>query len=386
LEIRRRAKSSVATFAKIAYKKSMNIKSLGLFLIYLAAALFIMSLIQSPGFINDRAGVIAMADFSAHKPFVYRALIPVLIRGIESITPRFIIDTVNGALSEFLLNQSRTANLPIDKTIALTRSGYRVVVFEILNLAFLLGFLYCLRGLSKNLILFSSLWSDIISLGIVVALPIYFNYGNFMYDFAALFFFSFGLILLYKQNWKWYLPIFGLAVFNKETAILLTAIYAIFYYKEIPKKQYWRLLIIQAFIFVVIKAALALIFASNPGHAIEWHLWRNLAYLSDIANYFRFDPIGVVPLAPAGLNIPLPRGINLVMIALVGFLVFFGWRDKPRFLQLSLIIVPIFFVIGMLNGHIDELRSYIEILPVVYLLAIGGIAQIFGERNRSESE
>ncbi|NLI15565.1 MAG: hypothetical protein GX409_04680, partial [candidate division Zixibacteria bacterium] len=231
----------------------MKIKSLGLFLLYLAAALFIMSLIQSPGFINDRAGVIAMTDFSAHKPFVYRTLLPTLIRGVEFVTPQSLVNAVNGALSEFLLNQSRTANLPIDKTIALTRSGYRIVVFEILNLAFLIGFLYCLRNLGKALKLFPASWSDLVPLGIVVALPIYFNYGNFIYDFAALFFFSLGLILLYKQNWKWYLPIFGLAVSNKETAILLTVIYALYYYNQIPRKQYWQLLIIQAVIFIVIK-------------------------------------------------------------------------------------------------------------------------------------
>lgn len=364
----------------------MNLKSLGLFLIYLAAALFIMSLIQSPGFINDRAGVIAMTDFSAHKPFVYRTLIPILIRGVEFVTPQSLVNAVNGALSDFLLNQSRTANLPIEKTIALTRSGYRIIVFEILNLAFLIGFLYCLRNLSKALNLFSSLWSDIIPLGIVVALPIYFNYGNFMYDFAALFFFSLGLISIYKQSWKWYVPIFGLALINKETAILLTVIYTVYYYGQIPRKQYWRLLIIQAVIFIVIKTALSLIFANNHGNAIEWHLSRNLAYLADIANYFRFDPIGIVPLARGGLNIPVPRGINIVMIAFIGFFIFYGWQCKPRFIKVSLVIVPIFFVVGMLNGHIDELRSYIEILPVVYLSIVGGLTRIFKKRKPSESE
>lgn len=364
----------------------MNIKSLGLFLIYLTAALFIMSLIQSPGFINERAGVITMTDFSAHKPFVYRTLLPVLIRTIEYITPRSLIEMANGALSDFLLTQSRVANLPIDKTIALTRSGYRIVVFEILNLACLFGFLYYLRGLSKTLNLFSPFWSNIIPMGIILALPIYFNYGNFMYDFAALFFFSLGLILLFIQNWKWYLPIFLLALINKETAIMLTVIYALYYYGQIPRKQYWRLLAIQVAIFIVIKSALSLIFANNPGNAIEWHLSRNLAYLSDIANYFRFNPIGVVPLARNGLDIPLPRGINIVMIVLIGFLIFYGWQTKPRFLKYSLVIVPIFFVIGMLNGYIDELRSYIEILPVAYLLAVIGISRFFGERKHSESE
>jgi hypothetical protein len=192
---------------------------------------------------------------------------------------------------------------------------------------------------------------------------------QFHLRFAALFFFSLGLILLYKQNWKWYLPIFGLAVSNKETAILLTVIYALYYYNQIPRKQYWQLLIIQAVIFIVIKTALSLIFANSPGHAIEWHLlriWLSIRY----RQLFPFDPVGVVPLSRNGLNIPLPRGINLVMIVLVGFLIFLGWRDKPRFLQQSLIIVPIFFVIGMFNGHIDDCVHILKFCRV-YLLAVG---------------
>jgi hypothetical protein len=79
-------------------------------------------------------------------------------------------------------------------------------VFEILNLAFLGGYLYCLRYLARSLNLLSTSWSDLIPLGMVVAVPIYFNYGNFMYDFAALFFFALGLIFLYKGKWKIYLP------------------------------------------------------------------------------------------------------------------------------------------------------------------------------------
>jgi len=89
--------------------------------------------------------------------------------------------------------------------------------------------------------------------------------------------------------------------------------------------------VIQVIVFIAIKTALSLTFANNPGNAIEWHLLRNLAYLSDIANYFRFDPVGVVPLARNGLNIPLPRGINLVMIALVGFLIFYTGETSRVF-------------------------------------------------------
>jgi hypothetical protein len=366
----------------------MNIKSYGLYLGYLLTALFIMSLIQSPGLLNERAGVNSMANFAAHKPFVYRALVPLMIRGIEKATPKFISDPINKHFSAKIVESigQNSDSATTEKIDELSRIGYRVVVFELLNLAFLVGFLYCLRYLAINLELFPGKWNSVIPLGIAVALPVYFNYGNFMYDFAALFFFSLGLIFLLKQNWKLYLPVFVLALINKETAILLTVIYAIYYYANIPRKRYWQLLISQAVIFIAIKAALSFVFADNPGVSVEWHISRNLNYLSDIANYFRFDPIGVVPLAPGGLNIPLPRGVNIVMVALVGFLVFYGWRNKPRFLKMSLVIVPIFFVIGLFMGYIDELRSYIEILPVVYLLSISGLARIIGERKRSESE
>jgi hypothetical protein len=176
------------------------------------------------------------------------------------------------------------------------------------------------------------------------------------------------------------------AAVGKPGGLPPTSINSINYFQKLPKRKFWQLLIAQLAIFALVKITLSAVFANNPGSAVERHLSRNLEYLSDISNYFRFDPIGVVPLAPGGLNIPLPRGLNLLMFVIVGYFTFYDWNSKPRFLKISLVIVPIFFVIGLFMGYIDELRSYYEILPIVYLLAVSGLLQFMWKRKSIESE
>jgi len=351
---------------------------------YSLAALFIISLIQSPGLINERAGVTKMVDFAAQKPFVYRVFVPLMIRAVEIMTPSGIHEPIESRFSDYLARHSHSdlARMPQQKIAEVSRSGYRIIVFILINWMFLVAFLFSLRYLAKTLNLFSSGLCDLLPLGMAVVMPIYFDYGNFIYDFSALFFFTLGLTFLYQNNWKAYLPLFAIAILNKETAALLIVIFVIYYFGVLPKDKFWRLLLIQSAIFIVIKTALAVIFIDNAGSGMEWHLARNLSHLSTLANYFRFESIGVVPLAPGGLNIPLPRGLNLPMLAIIAFLVFFGWKQKPRLLRVSAIIVPIFAVVGIFTCFIDELRSYYEALPVVYLLGLAGAYCLIYPKNK----
>jgi hypothetical protein len=356
-------------------------KSPILYISYILAALFIMSLIQSPGLINPRAGVTNMVDFTAHKPFVYRALVPIFIRMVEFITPKFIKESLNARFADYLARHGDTtlSKVAVDKINTVSKSGARVVIFMIINLAFLVAFLFSLSKLAKLINLFSDGICQIAPLGMIFILPFYFNYGNFLYDFAVLFFFTTGLILLYQRKWLIYLIVFALAILNKETAALLTIVYAVYYFQKLPRSQYLQLLGIQLAILIVIKIILMSFFISNQGSGFEWHTERNLSVLVSIPTYFNFTPVGIVPLFPSGLNILLPRGFNIPLFAIIAFLVFYGWQQKPRLLRIALIIIPAFLVVGFFTCLIDELRSYYEALPVVYLLGLSGLA-IFAKR------
>lgn len=353
-------------------------------IIYLLTAIFIISLIKSPGLVNKRAGVIPMTNFEAQKPFQYRILLPCIIKSIEYITPDFIEDAVNNIIPDTADSElkSETPNLHDDKTYKISDYVFRIALFFILNITALTLFLFTIRQFAIALSISSERFCNLIPIGMVVVLPIYFNFGNFMYDFSHLFLFTLGLLLLYKSQWKAYVIIYTLALLNKETAMLLPIVFAISNYAQISQRKFYSLLIIQAGIFIFIKAILYLIFLDNPGSVVEHHLVWNLNHLSQLASYFQFEPIGKGIFFPAYINIPLPRGLNLIMFAIIVLAVLYGWREKSMFLKKSSIIIIILFIMGLNMGHINELRSYYAALPVVYLLSISGIVKLIENLKR----
>ncbi len=326
--------------------------------------------------VDERVGVIPMTEFEGHKPFQYRVLMPVLIRTIEFITPRFIVDRINGITADFVNTRLRTrADLPDYKTDKLSQYGCRVIVFLILNTLTLFGFLIILRQMAKALNIFSERVCDLLPLGMAIVIPIYFNFGNFMYDFSHLLLFASSLLLLYKKQWRFYLVLYSLALLNKETSVMLAIVFIVNYYKELRRAEFYKLLGIQAGLFMIIKLSLYLTFIDNPGGVVEHHLAWNLNHLSQLSSYFNFEPIGKGMIFPAYLNIPLPRGINLPMIGFMVFIIIYKWKDIPLFLRRSLVYVPVLFAFGLFMGHINELRSYYAALPVVYLSVMAGIVK-----------
>ena len=113
-----------------------------LFLFYLLTAIFIVSLIKSPGLADKRLGVINMTDFKAYKPFQYRVLMPSLIRIIEFITPANIKNKIDDKAGDFIASKLKSSQpeIPEPKIDKLSRYGFRIIVYFILNISAL--FLY----------------------------------------------------------------------------------------------------------------------------------------------------------------------------------------------------------------------------------------------------
>ena len=156
--------------------------------------------------------------------------------------------------------------------------------------------------------------------------------------------------------------------------------------RRLSFQKYWRLLVAQISLVVIIKVALYFLFINNPGRAFEWHFDRNLGVLSNPASYLQFLPIDSCLLFPSGLNLPLPRGLNMILIIMIVFFVIYGWKYKPRFLKCSLVIVPLTIMLGLLIAFIDESRAYMEIMPVLYLLAFSGLVHFIYVRKSTNSE
>ena len=81
------------------------------------------------------------------------------------------------------------------------------------------------------------------------------------------------------------------------------------------------------------------------------------------------------PYAPL---IPLPRGINLISLALLAFVVLWRWPQKPLevrrlFLLTSAVSLPLY----LLFGFLDEIRALSLVFPAIYLLGCHTIDDLY---------
>jgi hypothetical protein len=291
---------------------------------------------------------------TAWKPFVYRTLLPTSVRIISEAIP----DGVKKSLSE-KVESNHSFMLVLEKLKWESEFITEYLIAMILMYLSLLGFVYVFRKLFDE-IYSSALWfKNIISIILLFAIPAMFqpNYSNYVYDFPALFLFTFGLLLLYQRKWNYFLILFLISCFNKETTILLTLIFVIHFYKDadVSKKFYYRFIIFQLIIFLAVKILLFFLFINNAGGFVEFHLFDR--------NYLLFNGYSLV---------------TFVVLFIIFLTIFSRWNEKPKFLKDSLWIAVPLLILTLFFGFFDELRDYYEAFPIIILLISYSISRILG--------
>jgi hypothetical protein len=163
------------------------------------------------------------------------------------------------------------------------------------------------------------------------------------------------LILLYKQDWKNFLILYPIACFNKETTILLTIIFFIYYRPRLRTDHFYKLLLIQLTIFVMIKVLLFILFKSNPGSFIEFHLVdHNIGLLT-------------------GYNLTLAFTLFSLII-----LIYYKWQEKPPYLKITFWNIIPLLVLTLFLGYLDEMRDYYEVYSTVIILISHSVILLLG--------
>jgi hypothetical protein len=369
--------------------KLSHLKIIPLLILYLLASLFIVAMIPSPLLVDERVGVIPLSNFEGYKPFQYRVLMPLVVRGIEIITP--IKESIIRDAKPLIATKLTHLDQPAYKKAMVLRYVYRSVLYVGLNIVLMFLIMLALRQLMKAFDFFPKILTDLLPLALALIMPVFYDDAVFVYDFAHLLLFTLGLYYLYRRNWQIYLAVFTLGILNKETMVMQMVIFFFYYLTILPRRLFAKLLAGQALIYIVIKSGLYLAFMNNPGVFVEDHLIRNLDHLANPANYFRFELPLKGMLMPFMINIPWPRGLNIVMFGLLAFFIVYGWKSKPLFLRKAAIYFPISFILAMLWGYINELRAYYDFLPIVFILSMMGAYRMYqrlalkliGERNAS---
>ena len=286
----------------------------------------------------------------AWKPFVYRALLPTSVRVISAPVPQSIRTSLSEMVDESESYQNLFTKLGWEKELFVEYFVAMVLMFFSLW-----GFAIALRHLFTLFYDSFPFLPNLVSILALLGLPTMFQYASFLYDFPSLILYTLGLIFLYQQDWKKFLILYPVACLNKETTILLTFIYFIYFRHKLRGDHFYKILFIQLTIFAVVKVFLFVIFKENPGTFVEFHLFdHNLGLLSGYDLSLAFAVLGLI------------------------MLVYYKWLEKPLFIRTTLwALVPLVFLTLFL-GYLDELRDYYEVYPTVIILISHSIAAVMG--------
>jgi hypothetical protein len=333
----------------------------------LLATLFIftMWLIDTRPVINlnsyEKARFVAMLQGSAFKPFVYRRLVPAGVNALRRLIPDSTnaVQIVGRVYREFPEMWRVMLYLGWEHAFL---TEYAIAA--LLMYLSLLGFAIALRRLSGLLYRGPTWQADLMALGGVLMLPVFFLQGtHYIYDLPALFFFTLGFLFLVRDHLLAYYLVLSVGMWNKETLAALCLIFLLRYWPHRGRTslgwpRFLAHLAAQGAITVGVKAYLWLRFRSNPGNFLEFHLWTNLH---------------------ESLTHPwaLPGALATVAVIL---LVVRAWRDKPLALRQGLIVLPPLVLLYIVSGIYQEMRIFYEAYPIVWLLVCPSLAAIAGWR------
>jgi hypothetical protein len=170
--------------------------------------------------------------------------------------------------------------------------------------------------------------------------------------------FTLGTYFIVKNNFKWFLIIFLIAILNKESAVYLIFSYLLFNYRQIFTKKILINTAIAAVIFIAYKAALSYIFRNNAGDDVESCFRGN----AEILNYLTYDFTTVK-------IVLLNFGLLYVFAVLLFITGRFKLFENRNLVYINLTILP-YFIIGIFVVYFTEIRVYAELIPMFTTLTL----------------
>ncbi|WP_143745830.1 hypothetical protein [Massilia sp. KIM] len=281
---------------------------------------------------DPRFGVASMLDMSAHKPFVYRQLVPELARRLDDLAPERFKDKL---AKRFKPDEVFAKSAPGET--GSERLRYAVVYY--FSFLSLLGMLFALRRILLDLKV-SPLAAVLAPTAFALAFPYLQTVGGYFYDTTELLCASLAFLLALRGRLVALAALAFVATLNKETFFfLLPALYPLLRHYH-SRRSAWlavgALVVLAGLMNVALKAA----FIDAPGGAAEFHLWDNLrAYLLGGA-YFRTETTyGLVG----------PSRAFFLSLAAIAIVVWRAWPHAPRMVRRHVAIaaavnLPLFLV------------------------------------------
>jgi hypothetical protein len=293
-------------------------------------------------------GIVDLVEGRSMAPFAKRRLLPELTRLLVRLTPpeawRALERRAGGDGVLAALVRAQLARLE-------WRPEHYPVLFTATLLigCSVLGFTFACRGL-VTVVYDAPPWLAGV-LGGVLGLALLggngdWHYLGYPYDFPNAFVFTLALVGLLSGR-RWFLPAFAAAAYSKETSVLLILAYVLVARNRGPRR-FWVTLGLLVAVYAAVRGWIDMNCTAAAGDF--WMPRRNARYLALRLFYVWWLPVLAVGLAR--------------LLAL--------WRRYPADLRrLCLLAVPL-VVLACFKGWVEEMRQYLEVLPVVGLIVIHG--------------
>jgi hypothetical protein len=210
-------------------------------------------------------------------------------------------------------------------------------------------------------------------LALVVFVPLALTYATayrynnifFAYDTASVAFFTLGLALVLRREWRWYYPLFVVATLNRETTCFLTVAYALVALGRERPRVILGHVVAQAALWLALKAGLHALYLANP----PMDLGTGGLFANQIARTGRI--LTTVPGLIYLFFIPMGGAGAIALL--------FLRRVQDARVRRLLGVVPLFFLGMMVVGELLEVRIYGELIPIVAVTLLLQFRSIMAE-------
>jgi hypothetical protein len=173
----------------------------------------------------------------------------------------------------------------------------------------------------------------------------------FPFDLPSLLFFIVGLDAIQRRNWWVFYIVLALGFLNRETAAFLSLGFVFCLYNRMPLRHLLAHLAAQAVLLAGLRLAVSTALGVHPDWFESTHMARNIEMLRDMVT-LRGNALkdwAKLILLFGGLWLALPK----------------IWRIQPAFIKRAILVLVPFLATMFLGAILDEVRDYMEIIPLV---------------------
>ena len=311
----------------------------------------------------DRMGIEKIIDGTAHKPFVYRQLLPSIANAIADRLPSSMVERFEK--KEFGQSYSK---IKLEGKSGEYKFKY-LFIYVTCFLSLFLGLVLLYH------VLISSGYDNATSLISVIAfglsVPYFETGGGYFYDFPEMLFMFLSAYLAIKNKYVILLLVIVLATLNKESFLLFVPMLLPLVKSRNSYKITLMIMTAGLAIALLINLAIKYIYQLNDGGIVEIHFFNNIVNYINPRTYLGYE---------FTYGVPSPEGLNVVVLMVLAYFIYHGFSGLSKHIKHHIFLaLAISLTVFLLFSATNELRNLSFMYLSLTFLIAQSVSQITAE-------